>query len=101
MPEENHSQTRRATFCGSPKKKAALLGSSKYSGGRSVGLVPTYHTPSTAASSTSCQTRMRLMPLARIALENLLLHRVPDERMQLDEARRQPHFGHVARTRQV
>src|SRR5688572_31049603 len=100
-PEENQSTMRPATLSGSPKKKAALFGSSKYSGGSSVGLVRTYQATSSAANSANCQMRSALLPLTGIALQHFFLHRTPDQAVQLDEARRQADLGHVARPRQV
>src|SRR5687768_13616683 len=102
-PPANQSQMRASTLSGSPKMKAARLGSPKYSGGSSVGLVATCQKTNTPASSASCQKRNAplLTLLLRIALEHLGLHRVPDLRMQLQVARREPHLGDVARSRQV
>src|SRR6202008_3680001 len=100
VPVANHSQIRWKTFTGSPKKNAALFGSSKYSGGRSVGLVAIYQKRSSAAASSACQSRSALVELLPgIALQHLLLHRMPDQRVQLDEARRQADLGDVARAR--
>ena len=42
-----------------------------------------------------------LILLLLIALEHFFLHRLPDARMQLDEARRKPDLGHVPWPRQV
>src|ERR1044072_8384392 len=100
-PEANQSQMGSNTLSRSPTKKAALWGLSKYSGGSKVGLVPTCQTTRTAAKRPSCHQRRLLLALAGIALEHFGLHGVPDLRMELDEARRQPHLGHIPRPRQV
>src|SRR5829696_2796157 len=101
LPELNHTQMRSSTSSGSPKKNAALCGLSKYIGGSSVGLVATYQNSSSAANSATCQKRKALMFLPGIALEHFGLHRAPDQRVQLDEARREADLGHIARPRQI
>src|ERR1041384_2200315 len=90
------------TFSGSPKKNAARLGSSKYRGGSSVGLVPTCQTAKTAASNSSCQSRRSLLLfLLLITLEHFRLHRAPNLRVQLEIARHETDLGHVAGPRQI
>src|SRR5688572_22667406 len=99
-PLANQFQMRPSTLSGSPKKNAARFGSSKYSGGRSVGLVPTCQTANRQASNSACQTRRALVSLLlRIAFQHLLLHRMPDLSVQLDEARRQADLRDIARAR--
>src|SRR5258708_14668779 len=70
-------------------------------GGSSVGLVETCQNASKPTRSRSCQTRSILVELLGIALQHFFLHRMPDERMQLDEARREADLGDVPRSRQV
>src|SRR5688500_14676391 len=89
------------TLSGSPKKNAARLGSSKYSGGSSEGLVPTCQMTNRPPSRPACHRRSLMALLLRIAFEHLGLHRAPDLGMQLEVARREPDLGHVARPRQV
>src|SRR5436190_5100412 len=102
VPEANQSQVRSKTLNGSPKKNAALFGSSKYSGGKSVGLVATYQKARKAMNSPNCQRRSALLELLLgIALEHFILHGAPDQGMQLDEARREADLGDVARPRQI
>src|SRR6267143_3051080 len=102
VPEVNQSHVRSSTLNGSPKKKAALCGLSKYIGGRSVGLVATCQKSTNPTKISTCQTRSQLLELLLgIAFEDLFLHRVPDLRVQLDEAWRQPDLGDIARPRQV
>src|SRR5487761_2263922 len=102
LPELNHSQMRSSTFCGSPKKNAALSALSKYIGGSSVGLVSAYQTKKHTASTISWYSRsLTLALLLDITLQHLFLHGVPDLRMQLEEARRQAYLRHVARTLQI
>src|SRR2546423_707017 len=102
VPEVNQSQVRSNTFNGSPKKNAALFGSSKYSGGSSVGLVATCKKSTKPTKISACHSRSHLLELLLgIALEHLVLHRLPDQGMQLDEARRHADLGDIARPRQV
>src|SRR3974390_626169 len=102
VPEVNHAQTRESTSSGWPKKNAALFGSSEKKGGISGGFVITCKKTNTAASISTCQRRSALLVLLLlIALEDFVLHRLPDARVQLDEARREPDLGHVARPRQA
>src|SRR5215213_2753858 len=101
LPELNHTQMRSSTSSGSPKKNAALCGLSKYIGGSSVGLVATYQSSMSAPKSPSCHRRKALMLLPGIALEHFGLHRAPDQRVQLDEARRKTDLRDIARPREV
>src|SRR4051812_13240070 len=112
----NQSQMRPKIFSGSPKKKAACRSSAKRKGGTRPGAVSTCHATKTSTSSVSCQARRlprrglmkRHMSLIRsgrelllVALEDFLAQHVPDGFVQLDEARRRAHLGHVTRTLDV
>src|SRR6266446_634004 len=72
-------------------------------GGSRVGLVATCQIASKPMNSTTCQKRRAALwlLLLRIALENLVFHRAPDQAMQLDEARREANLRHVAGAWQV
>src|SRR5437879_13604262 len=72
-------------------------------GGSRVGLVATCQIASKPMNSTTCQKRRAplWLLLLRIALENLVFHRAPDQAMQLDEARREANLRHVAGPCQV
>src|SRR6478672_4780264 len=106
----NHCQIRSKIFSGSPKKKAAWRSFSNTKVGRRPGVVSRCQTMNTTASRPTCQTRRYFMTrrvwssrreLLPVAGEHLLAQHVPDRLVQLDEARRRSHLGHVARPRQV
>src|SRR5690606_277145 len=112
----NQAQMRWKITSGSPKKKAAWRSLSNRKGGMSPGAVSACHTPNTTTSTPSCQTRrLRMFGLIRrhmvnvhlrsqllpIALQHLFAQHVPDRLVQLDEARRGAHLGHVARAVKV
>src|SRR5687767_8527728 len=96
-PPANQSQMRASTLSGSPKMKAARLGSPKYSGGSSVGLVATCQKTNTPASSASCQKRsvVLLALLLGITLQYFRLHGMPNLCVQLEVMRGEAHLGDV------
>src|SRR5471030_1610966 len=102
LPELNHSQIRSSTFCGSPKKNAALSALSKYIGGSNVGLVSAYQRRKDTTSTISWYSRsLPLALLLDISFQHLFLHGVPDLRMQFHKSGRQTDFRHVARALKI
>src|SRR5687768_15336623 len=105
----NQFQMRPKIFSGSPKKNAACWSFSNTNGGINPGFVSTCQRMKIVSSRLSCQNRRYFMDdagsscreLLPVALEHLVAQHRPDGAMQLDEARRDPHLGHVARARQV
>src|SRR5215213_7691485 len=110
-PVTNQPQMRPKILTGSPKKNAACLSFSNMKFGNRPGVVSRCQTRKTATSSPACQTRSAFIArsaraascreLLAIAGQHLLAKHRPDRPVQLDEARRGPHFRNVARTRKV
>src|SRR6187455_2812698 len=106
----NHCQMRPKIFSGSPKKNAAWRSLSNMKVGSRPGVVSRCQTTKTATRSPACQTRRYLIAqpgcsscrqLLPVSGEHLFAQDAPDRLVQLDEARRRPHLGDVARARQV
>src|SRR5947207_7085313 len=114
-PVTNQDQMRPKIFSGSPKKNAAWRSSAKRNGGTRPGAVSTCQARNTATSTASCHTRRLRVEgliafhigggsgreLLAVALQHFFAQHVPDGLVQLDEARRDAHFGDVARAFEI